>query len=76
MLITMLSTSMFFIPGISDWEAGSVFAWKNALGADYEDYINGTLYNRYLNNASECSGHHMATNSPSALFTFWTINNS
>jgi Domain of unknown function (DUF5916)/Carbohydrate family 9 binding domain-like len=37
-----------------DFRLGSriIFAWKNSLGTDYEDYINGTLYNRYLSNAS------------------------
>lgn len=41
-----------------DFRLGSriVFAWKNALGANYEDYINGSLYTRYLNNASRMFG--------------------
>ncbi len=36
-----------------DFRLGSriIFAWKNALGADYENYINGSIYRSYLHNA-------------------------
>jgi len=35
-----------------DFRLGSriIVGWKNWLGRDYENYINGTLYSRYLNN--------------------------
>lgn len=36
-----------------DFRLGSriIFAWKNSLGPDYEDHINGILYKSYFNNA-------------------------
>ncbi len=36
-----------------DFRLGSriILAWKNSLGPDYEDYINGTIYKSYFNNA-------------------------
>ncbi len=36
-----------------DFRPGSrvIFAWKNSLGATYEDYINGVIYKTYMNNA-------------------------
>lgn len=37
-----------------DFRLGSriIFAWKNSLGPDYEDYINGSIYKNYAHNAS------------------------
>jgi hypothetical protein len=37
-----------------DFRLGSriILGWKNWLGRDYEDYINGRRYSRYLNNAA------------------------
>src|SRR5690606_25360095 len=37
-----------------DFRPGSrmIFAWKNSLGMDYENYINGSVYKNYVNNAS------------------------
>lgn len=37
-----------------DFRLGSriILAWKNSLGSDYENYINGSLYKSYFNNAS------------------------
>ncbi len=37
-----------------DFRLGSriIFAWKNSLGAEYEDYIKGNVYRSYLDNAS------------------------
>lgn len=36
-----------------DFRLGSrlIFAWKNSLGVDYENYINGNVYRHYMNNA-------------------------
>ncbi|MEP7258240.1 MAG: DUF5916 domain-containing protein, partial [Flavitalea sp.] len=37
-----------------DFRLGSriIFAWKNALGSEYENYINGSVFKRYIPNAS------------------------
>jgi hypothetical protein len=36
-----------------DFRLGSriIFAWKNSLGPDYEEYINGNVYKSYFHNA-------------------------
>jgi hypothetical protein len=35
-----------------DFKPGSriIFSWKNSLGSDYENYINGFIYNKYTDN--------------------------
>ncbi len=37
-----------------DFRPGSrlIFAWKNSLGMDYENYINGNIYRSYVDNAA------------------------
>jgi hypothetical protein len=36
-----------------DFRLGSriIFAWKNSLGTEYENYVNGNVYHNYTNNA-------------------------